>query len=150
MVQWYLLGGASVHLPPNTCFIGPTRVQIPNVTSSVQPLYNRPPFSPLKLPLPTGDLNPHLIHGSLGLPESSTQTASPSVQPFLQGLRLWQTDRPSVTISRIYVCSTAMRPKSSIRFSQDCPAAALTNHSDSAPVMCCHQSDIREFLICII
>jgi len=40
-----------------------------------------------KLPLPMGDLdpNPHLTHGSLGPPESSTQTASQSVQPFLQG-----------------------------------------------------------------
>jgi len=31
-----------------------------------------------------GDLNPHLIHGSLGPPESSTQTASRSVQSFLR------------------------------------------------------------------
>jgi len=31
------------------------------------------------------DLDPNLIHGSLGPPESSTQTASRSVQPFLQG-----------------------------------------------------------------
>jgi len=30
-----------------------------------------------------GDLEPNLIHGSLGSPESSTQTASRSVQPFL-------------------------------------------------------------------
>jgi len=39
------------------------------------------------------DLDPHLTHGSLGPPESTTQTASRSVQPFLQGSRLWQTDR---------------------------------------------------------
>jgi len=38
------------------------------------------PFPPpSKLPLPIGDLDPH---GSLGPPESSTQTASRSVQPF--------------------------------------------------------------------
>ena len=55
----------------------------------------------------------HLIHGSLGPSESSTQMAS---QPFLQGWFVWQTDRPtdhatrSVTIDRIYVRSTAMRP----------------------------------------
>jgi len=42
-----------------------------------------------------GGSGPHLIHGSLGLrpPESSTQTASQSVQPFLQGSLVWQTDR---------------------------------------------------------
>ena len=40
------------------------------------------PFPP-KLPLCLGDLDPHLIHGSLDPPESSTQTASRSVQPFL-------------------------------------------------------------------
>jgi len=31
----------------------------------------------------------------LGPPESSTQTASWSVQPFLQGSQLWQTNRPT-------------------------------------------------------
>jgi len=50
-------------------------------------------LSPSKLPLPMGDLDPHLMHGSLGSPESSTQTASWSVQPFLQGSLVWQTDR---------------------------------------------------------
>ena len=37
------------------------------------------PSSPKKLPNPMGDLDPHLIHGSLGPPESSTQMASRSV-----------------------------------------------------------------------
>jgi len=37
---------------------------------------------PQSCPLPWGHLNPHLIHDSLGQPESSTQTASRSVQPF--------------------------------------------------------------------
>jgi len=32
MVQWYSLGDANVH-PPNTCFLQPTLVQIPNVIS---------------------------------------------------------------------------------------------------------------------
>ena len=32
-----------------------------------------------------GGSGPHLMHGSLGLPESTTQTASRSVQPFVQG-----------------------------------------------------------------
>jgi len=48
----------------------------------------------------------HLIRGFLGPPDSTFQTASRSVQPFLQGSRSWQTDRqtdhatPSVTIGR--------------------------------------------------
>jgi len=89
------------------------------------------PFSPKNLPLPMG--------GS-GLPSNTwfprpTQvlnpngTAARSVQPFLQGSLVWhrptdrqiqrQTDRPtdhatrSVTIGRIYVGSTAMRPNNS-------------------------------------
>jgi len=54
-----------------------------------------------KFPLPTGNLDPHLIHGSLGSAESSTQKASWSVQPFLQGWLVWvwqtdgQTNRPT-------------------------------------------------------
>ena len=51
-------------------------------------------FAPsLKLPLHMGDLGPRPIHGSLGPPESTPQMVSQSVQPFLQGLRLWQTNR---------------------------------------------------------
>ena len=67
------------------------------------------PIKGSKLSLPMGDLDPHLIRGSLGPPESTTQTASQSVQPFLQGWLVWQTDRPidhatrSVTIDHIYV-----------------------------------------------
>ena len=40
-----------------------------------------------------GDLDSHLIHGSLGLPDPTTQTAFRSVQLFLQGSLVWQTDR---------------------------------------------------------
>jgi len=43
-------------------------------------LYNGLPLLPSKLTLPMGDLDPHLTHGSLGPPESSTQRASRSVQ----------------------------------------------------------------------
>jgi len=60
----------------------------------------------------------HALSGnvSFGPPESTTQTASRSVQPFLQGSLLRQTDRRtdlatrSVTIGRIYVRNTAMPP----------------------------------------
>jgi len=80
------------------------------------------PF-PQKLPLrffPIWGSRPHLAHGSPGQPESSTQTASRSVQPFCRLTSV--TDRPtdhatrSVTVGRAstYVLrSTAMRPKNS-------------------------------------
>jgi len=49
---------------------------------SVPILYSGTPLSPSKLPLPMGDLDPHLIHGSLGPSKSSIQMAFQSVQPF--------------------------------------------------------------------
>jgi len=58
------------------------------------------PFSPKNLPLPMGDLDPHLIHGSPGPPKSSTQTAAQLVQPFLQGSLVWQTDRPLYSVGK--------------------------------------------------
>jgi len=43
-------------------------------------------------PFPLKIAASHLILGFLGPPESSTQMASSSVQPFLQGSLVWQTD----------------------------------------------------------
>ena len=54
-------------------------------------LYNGSTVSS-KLPLPMKDLD---THGSLSPPESSTQKASRSLQPFLQASLMWQTDRPT-------------------------------------------------------
>ena len=64
------------------------------------------PF-PLKFAPSHGGSGPYLIHGSLGPPESSTQTASRSVQPFLQGSVVWQTNRPlySVGNNRPRLCT---------------------------------------------
>jgi len=83
--------------PPNTCFRGPTWVQIPNGIS-IGSAFSRfctahgSPYTlqreanfPFKTVYSYRDLNPHLIRGSWGPPESSTQTASRSVQPCLQG-----------------------------------------------------------------
>ena len=47
---------------------------------------------PQNCPFPWGDVDHHLIHGSLGLPESPTQTASQLLQPFWQGSLVWQTN----------------------------------------------------------
>jgi len=46
-------------------------------------LYNWPPVFPLNIASSHGDPNLHLIHGSVGPPESSTQIASRLLQPFL-------------------------------------------------------------------
>ena len=78
-VQWYSPGGASVqcalHLPPNTCFLGPTWVHNPNSISIGSAIFcsahgtvsSGIPGHVLSLknyPLAWGDLDPHLIHGS--------------------------------------------------------------------------------------
>jgi len=79
------------------------------------------------------NVHSHLTHAFLNPPESTTQTASRSVQPFLQGSLVWQTDRQtdhatrSVTICRIYVRSTAMRPNNSTRHHVLFIMAALYN-----------------------
>ena len=72
------------------------------------------PF-PRKLPLPMGDLDPHLIHGSLSPPESVLNQNGISIGSVvfagLTSVTDRQTDRPtdhatrSVTIGRIYAVS---------------------------------------------
>jgi len=62
-------------------------------------LYNGTPLPPQNCHFPWGDLDPHLIHDSLGPLESSTQTISWSVQLFLQGSLLWQTDTARYPVS---------------------------------------------------
>jgi len=46
------------------------------------------------------DRGPYLIRGSLSPPEPTTQTAYRSVQPFLQGLLVSQTDRQTMLLGR--------------------------------------------------
>jgi len=59
------------------------------------------------------DLDSHLIHGSSGPPESIIQTASQSVQRFLQASQSSQTDRSrhSICNNRPHLRSTVMWPK---------------------------------------
>ena len=82
----------------NFCFLWPTRVHNPNSKSICSAifaqvsadrshgthviLYNWHPFLP-KLPLPMGNLKPHLTHDSLGPSKPTNQTASRSIQLFL-------------------------------------------------------------------
>jgi len=68
---------------------------------------------PFKITPTHGGPGPHLIHGSLGPTKSSTQTASRSVQPFLQDSLMWQTNRHTTVLgnNRLHLLrSTAMRP----------------------------------------
>jgi len=71
--------------PSNTWFLGPPSPYPKQFSCfctadrSVPILYNGRFLPPSKLPLPMGGSWPHLIHGSLGPPESSTHTASWSV-----------------------------------------------------------------------
>jgi len=72
-----------------------------------------PQSFPQKCPFAWGDLDPHLIHSFLGPPESTSQTVSQSVQPFLQDWMLWQTDRARYSIcgNRPYLATVAMWTK---------------------------------------
>jgi len=59
---------------------------------------------PLKSTSSWGDLDCHLIHRSLGPPKSTSETASWSVQPFLQGsqsLQIGQTNRQTDHATRV-------------------------------------------------
>jgi len=109
--------------PSNTRFLGSTRLSIPNGISIGSPFsrlctaHGSPilyiqwaaPFSHNCLPM-------GIWNGSLGPPESSTQTVSRSVQPFCTA---HYCDRPterqtmhatrSVTIGRMYVRSSLLR-----------------------------------------
>jgi len=77
---------------------------------SVPILYNGPPLFVLKISLPWGSA-PHLIHGSLGPPDSAPQMASRILDRFIHFCRAHksdqQTDRPStllcVAISRCHL-----------------------------------------------
>jgi len=88
-----------------TCFLGRTRVQISNgisigsavfalLTADSRYTLQRAALSPLKLPLPIGDWNSHLTHGSLGPPESSISPNGISIGSVVFArLTLRQTDR---------------------------------------------------------
>jgi len=103
-------GHLDLHLTHDS--VGPSEPMTQTGSRSVRPfshrwpqsvpiLYNGTSLPPCsKLPFPMEDMDPHLIHGSLGQPESSTQTESRLVQPFLQGSLVWQTDRQTMLLDR--------------------------------------------------
>ena len=91
--------------PSNTWFQRPIRAHNPNgipigsavfAQTTVECPYTLQwdAHSPPEIcPFPWGNLDLHVIHGSSGQRKSSTKTAARSVQPFLQGSLVWQTDR---------------------------------------------------------
>jgi len=89
-------------IPSNTWCFGPMRAHNPNGTSIGSAVfaqmtgecpYTGLPVSPSKLFLPMLASGPHVTLGSLGQPESRTQMATWSFQPFLHGSLVWHTDR---------------------------------------------------------
>jgi len=95
----------------NTCFPGPTQLSVPNgilivsaifvqfMAESAYTLQWAAPF-PFKTAHSHGGSGPYAIHGSLGSPESTTQTVSPLVQQFLHNSRSQQTHHAIVCNNR--------------------------------------------------
>jgi len=105
---WYTRPKTVTHLPVLT---GPTYSNFVHSTNDANHYSLRCYINAVLLLLPRR----HLIHGSLGPPESSTQTAFQSVHPFFHSSLVWQTDRQtdhatrSITVRCIYTGSTEMR-----------------------------------------
>jgi len=117
--------GATLQIRLNLCLLQPTRVHNINSISIGSAIFAQMtaecpytigrPFPPQNCPFPWGIWTPSNTW-FLGPPDASTQMASRSVQPFLQGSLVWQTDRQTdhatqmVIMGHIYICSTAIRP----------------------------------------
>jgi len=85
-VQWYSPGCTGVHgTPPNTCFLGPTRVHNPDGISIGSGIFAQLVAecrrhdmacpSPKNCAFTLGNLDPTLVRGSLGPPESFVKMA---------------------------------------------------------------------------
>ena len=95
---------------------------------------------PPTLPVLAGRLNPHMSHGSLGPPESTSQTASPSVQLLFCGSHGCdqhtdkQTDRH--TRRPGYDCSNRPHLCGLTRYNAHCFLLSEDTTSESASVAC--------------
>jgi len=78
--------------------------QQPSRVAIAPPPVDPPMVNVPKLPLPVEHLDPHLKHGSLSPPELTTQTASQSVQLFLQDTSMWPTNRQTDTQTNRATC----------------------------------------------
>ena len=93
----------SMGLPESTTQTSSRLVQpfLRSSRHSIPILYSGPLIPPPQnFPFPWGDLDPHLIRGFLIALELSAQTASRSVQQFLQGWLLWQTNQQTTLLGR--------------------------------------------------
>ena len=75
--------------PHSTCLTpSPRNLPSPQGSRSIIPIlyYGTAPSPPQNCHFPWGDPDPHLIHGDCGPPHPTCQTASRSVQPFLQDI----------------------------------------------------------------
>jgi len=101
---YFTMGASFPQIAPSYGYLDPISTMIPWTHPSPQPekhldgfsrfctddrrvsqYFNGTVLSSSRFSLPMGDLDSHLIHHSLGPPESTTQTASRSVHRFLQG-----------------------------------------------------------------
>ena len=89
---------------------------------SVPILYNGMPLSPSKLPLPMGDLDPHLIHGSLGPPRVHNPNGISIGSAVFAGLTS-VTDRTTDHVTRSV---TIVKQISSRRYIGACVAISTT------------------------
>jgi len=99
---WFI-GHIQAH-NPNGISIGSAELQVQvKITAQCPDFTMGRPFPPQNCPFPwAGDLDAHLIHGSLGPSESPTQTASRSVQQFIS-----VTDRQTMSTRSITIEQTA-------------------------------------------
>ena len=123
-----LFNNVSLDPPESTLQTASQSVQmfLYSARQRVPRLYNWQPVPPQNCLFASEDLNPHLIYGSFGPPESTAQTAPRLVQPSLQGSRFdRQTDRQTyhatwcVMIGCVYICSTAMQPNNTASINSD-------------------------------
>jgi len=112
--------GATWRIRLNLCILRALKSTTKMPNRSVQPClhrwlrsvpihYNGLPVSHSKLPLPMLACRRHVIHGSLGPPESGAQMATWLLQPFFQDSLVWQTDRGTDRPGYSVRCGVIMR-----------------------------------------
>ena len=134
-----------MHPPSNMCFIGPTRVHIPNGISIGSAVFAQRMAEgsyilrwagpcPSKLPLCMGIWTPSNTW-FLGLTQVHNPNSISIGSAVLHGLKILtdrQTDHatPSITIGCIYIHSTAMRPNNTTSLTTPLKTSYIKGHFD--------------------